>query len=189
MAVLQAKDIPNLISLARILLTVPVVLALLDHAYHWALLLFLVAGVSDGVDGLLAKRFHWQSRLGSLLDPLADKLLLVSSSLSLAWLGLLPVWLVAAVLLRDLIIVAGATYWNFRIGRLEAVPTIVSKINTFVQIVLVLTVVAEQALDILHDGVVPALVWITLATTVSSGIDYVWTWSKHAREVAPGARR
>jgi cardiolipin synthase (CMP-forming) len=186
---LQAKDIPNLISLARILLTVPVVLALLDHAFLWALLLFVAAGVSDGVDGFLAKRFHWQSRLGSLIDPLADKLLLVSSSISLAWMGLLPVWLVAAVLLRDLIIVSGATYWNFHFGRLEARPTVVSKINTFVQIVLVLTVVAEQALDILHEGVVPALVWITLATTVSSGIDYVWTWSKYAREVARSAKR
>ena len=185
---LQAKDIPNLISITRILLTVPVVLALLNRSFDWALLLFVLAGISDGVDGFLAKQFHWQSRLGSLLDPLADKLLLVSSSLCLAWLGLLPVWLVAAVMLRDLIIVTGATLWNFRIGRLQAEPTIVSKINTFVQIVLVLSVVADQALGILPAGVVPALVWITLATTVSSGIDYVWTWSKRAREAVNGIK-
>jgi len=185
---LQAKDIPNLISITRILLTVPVVLALLNCSFDWALLLFVLAGISDGVDGFLAKQFHWQSRLGSLLDPLADKLLLVSSSLCLAWLGLLPLWLVVAVMLRDLIIVTGATLWNFRIDRLQAEPTIVSKINTFVQILLVLSVLVQQALDILPVGVVSALVWITLATTVSSGIDYVWTWSKRAREAVNGTK-
>jgi cardiolipin synthase len=91
-------------------------------------------------------------------------------------------------MLRDLIIVTGATLWNFRIGQLQAEPTIVSKINTFVQIVLVLSVLVQQALGILPAGVVPALVWITLATTVSSGIDYVWIWSKRAREAVNGTK-
>lgn len=167
----------------HILLVVPVVFALLERDFALALGLFLLAGVSDGVDGFLAKRYHWQSRLGSLLDPLADKLLLVSSTLTLAWLGLLPWWLVAAVFLRDLIIVSGAVWWNFHISLLEAEPTTVSKINTFMQIVLVLAVVEEQLLGLLPAGTLMALIWVTLATTLTSGIDYVWNWSKRAREV------
>jgi cardiolipin synthase len=179
---LQARQIPNLITVLRILLVVPVVFALLERDFALALGLFLVAGISDGVDGFLAKRYHWQSRLGSLLDPLADKLLLVSSTLTLAWLGLLPWWLVAAVFLRDLIIVSGAVWWNFHVSLLEAEPTIVSKINTFMQIMLVLAVVEEQLVGLLPAGTLVALIWVTLATTLTSGIDYVWEWSKRARE-------
>lgn len=178
---LQPRDIPNLITLLRIVLVVPVVFALLEQAFALALGLFLLAGLSDGVDGFLAKQYHWQSRLGSLLDPLADKLLLVSSTLSLAWLGLLPWWLVAAVLLRDLVIVGGAVWWNFHVSLLEAEPTNISKINTFMQIVLVLAVVVEQVVSLLPEGTLMALTWVTLATTLTSGIDYVWEWSKRAR--------
>lgn len=183
---MRAKDIPNLITILRIVLTVPVIYALLQERFELALLLFVVAGVSDGVDGFLAKHFHWQSRLGSLLDPLADKLLLVSTTLCLAWLGLLPVWLVAAVLLRDFIIVVGAIWWNYNVSLLEAEPTVISKINTFVQIVLVVGVVAEQSFTLLPPGTLTALVWVTLATTVTSGIDYVWEWSKRAHEAVNG---
>jgi cardiolipin synthase len=178
---LQRRDIPNLITLLRMLLVVPVVYALLRQWFDLALLLFVLAGVSDGVDGFLAKHYGWQSRLGSLLDPLADKLLLVSATLSLAWLGLLPVWLVAAVLLRDLLIIGGALWWNFRVSRLQAEPTIISKINTFMQIVLVVGVVSEQAYPLLPPGSLNALVWVTLATTLTSGIDYVWAWSSKLR--------
>jgi cardiolipin synthase len=178
---LAPKDIPNLISLGRILLTMPVVLALVREDFQLALWLFLIAGISDGLDGFLAKHYQWQSRLGGLLDPLADKLLLISSALCLAWLGLLPFWLVAVILLRDLIIVGGAFFWNFFIGMLEARPTIISKINTFVQIALVLAVVSEQVFAWLPRGTLDALIWITLATTLTSGMDYVWEWSKRAR--------
>lgn len=186
---LQARDIPNLITIARIVLTLPVVVALIYRDFSLALTLFVVAGVSDGIDGFLAKQFHWQSRLGSLLDPIADKLLLVSSYLSLGWLGLLPPWLVAVVMLRDLIIVGGATFWSLRIGELEAEPTIVSKINTFMQIILVVSVVSDQALRLLPPGTIDAMVWITFATTLSSGIDYVWVWSRRAREATQRERK
>jgi cardiolipin synthase len=179
---IKANDIPNLITLGRVLLTLPVVWALISHRFDLALWLFVVAGLSDAIDGWLAKQFHWQSWLGSMLDPLADKLLLVSSFLSLAWLGLVPVWLVAVVFLRDLIIVAGALYWHFHIDSLTAEPTVVSKINTFVQIVLVVTVVAQAASFGWLRESVQALIWITLATTLLSGADYVWEWSRRARE-------
>ena len=181
---LHARDIPNVITIARILLTAPVVWALLTERFGLALILFIIAGVSDGVDGFLAKQFRWQSRLGSLLDPLADKLLLISSYFSLGWLGLMPWWLIGVIILRDLVIVGGAIYWDKRVKRLDAEPTIISKINTFVQIVLVVSVVTDLVWPMLPHGAIDALIWITFATTVSSGADYVWVWSKRAHDVS-----
>ncbi len=176
-----ARHIPNLLTLMRILLTAPVVVLLLHEEYRWSLLLFLVAGISDAVDGFLAKQFHWESWLGSVMDPLADKLLLVSSTLCLAWVGLLPIWLVAAVFLRDFLIIGGALYWHRHYQSFEAEPTVVSKINTFTQIVLVLVVVAQQGFALFPDSLAKGLVWFTLATTLTSGADYVWTWGRRAQ--------
>ncbi|MDE2089174.1 MAG: CDP-alcohol phosphatidyltransferase family protein, partial [Gammaproteobacteria bacterium] len=106
------RDLPNLISVLRMLLVLPVVALLMTEHYREALLLFGLAGLSDALDGFLAKRYGWTSRLGAVLDPLADKILLVSSYIALGWLRLLPLWLVAAVIVRDLVIVIGAAvYW------------------------------------------------------------------------------
>jgi cardiolipin synthase len=153
---------------------------LLEQRFDIALLLFVVSGISDGLDGYLAKRFHWQSSLGGLLDPLADKFLLVSSLLALGWLGLIPYWLVAIAILRDLVIVTGATIYHLRIKHLEAEPSLISKVNTVVQIVLVIAVVFDQALIALPVLVVSGLIWLTLATTLLSGFEYVLVWSKRA---------
>jgi cardiolipin synthase len=153
---------------------------LLEQRFDIALLLFVVSGISDGLDGFLAKRFHWQSPLGGLLDPLADKFLLVSSLLALGWLGLIPYWLVAIAILRDLVIVTGATIYHLRIKHLKAEPSLISKVNTVVQIVLVIAVVLDQALVGLPVMVIQGLIWLTLATTLLSGFDYVLVWSKRA---------
>ena len=105
---MRASEIPNIISILRILLVIPVIWLLLTDDFPSALWLFAIAGVSDALDGFLAKRYGWQSELGSLLDPLADKILLVSCYVVLGWLLLLPAWLVATVILRDVMIVVGA---------------------------------------------------------------------------------
>jgi cardiolipin synthase len=183
---LQRDDIPNLISVLRILLTVPVVWMLLTHRFDLALLLFAIAGISDGLDGFLAKHFGWQSRLGGLLDPLADKVLLISSYVCLALLGLIPLALMVLVIVRDLIIVTGALIYNFRIEELEAEPSVISKINTFAQIVLVLAVVLDQGLLALPDGVLTLLIWSVFVTTIASGVNYVWVWSRRARDHGNG---
>ncbi len=176
------RDLPNLISVLRIVLVVPVTLLLWQERFTEALYLFALAGFSDALDGYLAKRYGWTSWLGGLLDPLADKLLLVACYFTLGWLGLLPVWLVAAVLARDLIIVAGATAYHFWIARLEADPTLLSKLNTLAQIVLVLAVVFNQA--VVSTVLLPltdALVYIVACTTLLSGTWYVVSWSRRAR--------
>ncbi|MCB1758809.1 MAG: CDP-alcohol phosphatidyltransferase family protein [Gammaproteobacteria bacterium] len=183
---MQRDDIPNLISVLRILLTVPVVWMLLIHRFDLALLLFAIAGISDGLDGFLAKHFGWQSRLGGLLDPLADKVLLISSYVSLALLGLIPLALMVLVIVRDLIIVTGALIYNFRIEELDAEPSIISKVNTFAQIVLVLAVVLDRGLWALPERLLTLLVWSVFATTIASGVNYVWVWSRRARARSNG---
>lgn len=179
---MRAKDIPNLISVLRVFLTLPVVWALLVQDYTLALILFAVAGISDGVDGFLAKHFHWESRLGGMLDPLADKVLLVSSYLALGWLGLVPLWLVFVVIFRDLVIVVGAIAYHLRIAELEAEPRPMSKINTFFQILLVLLVVLNQDFPMLPLWQLQTMVLLVLATTVLSGFDYIWIWSRRASD-------
>ncbi len=177
---MNRRDIPNLLTVLRVFLTVPVIWALLQREFSWALLLFGVAGVSDGLDGYLAKRYGWESRLGSLLDPLADKALLVSSFLALGWLDLIPVWLVVLVILRDLVIVAGALVYHFQVEHLEAAPSPLSKLNTVTQILLVLAVVCAAGPLSLPEFVVETLIWATLVTTLASGASYVWIWSRKA---------
>jgi cardiolipin synthase len=178
--VIQPRDIPNLISVVRILLTIPVVYFLLERNYGAALILFTVAGVSDGLDGFLAKHYQWQSRLGGLLDPLADKLLLMSSFLVLSATGLVPVWLLMAAICRDLVILGGAMYYNFMIEEVQPAPSIASKLNTALQILLVILVMLNAGPLALPPGLIDALQWCLLATILVSGVHYVVVWSDKA---------
>ena len=177
---MKASDLPNIITFIRFLLLPPIVLLLLNHRYDAALLVFAVAGFSDALDGYLAKRFHWTSRLGALLDPLADKLMLVSAFVTLAWLGLIPPWLVGLIILRDVVIVTGAIVYHMRIEKLEAAPSVVSKLNTFAQILLILAVMFSQAVRHLPSFWMDVLIYTVLVTTLWSGFDYVWTWGRRA---------
>lgn len=179
---MNRRDIPNLISITRIFLSIPIVWMLLEQQFSIALMLFVVAGISDGLDGYLAKRNGWQSHLGGLLDPLADKVLLISSFLTLGLLGMIPLWLVLLVVLRDLVIVTGALVYNFRVVELEAAPSIISKVNTFTQIVLVLAVVLDNGLLGLPILLIEGLVWLVAITTIASGINYIWVWSHRAAD-------
>ena len=179
--VFSPRDLPNLISFLRLLAVMPVVLLLLEGQFGWALLLFAIAGLSDGLDGWLAKHYHWQSRLGGILDPLADKTLLVACFLVLGALKLIPIWLVIAAVGRDLVIVGGATLYHFRVEELKAAPIWASKLNTLVQIALVVTVIADAGPLPLPDGLIAFLTWACLVTILVSGIQYVWVWSGKAR--------
>ena len=176
------QDLPNVITLLRILAVVPLVWLLVSDRYSAALWLAFFAGLSDAVDGYLAKRYGWVTRIGGILDPLADKFLLVSCVIVLAMKGHLPVWLLWLVLGRDLMIVGGAAAYNSLIQRVEhAEPSLLSKLNTFLQIALVLLVLVELA-----NGWGLAWVWplvlITALTTVASGVHYVWYWGGKALE-------
>jgi len=178
---MRASDIPNLITVGRILLVPPIAWVVIQQHFLLALTLFFVAGVSDAADGFLAKYYGWTSRLGALLDPLADKFLLVTSYLALTWIGLLPLWLLVLVVVRDVVIVSGAVVYNFHIERLEAEPTLISKLNTLLQILLVLLVIVHQATGWGDSGWIEMLIYAVAVTVVWSGIDYVITWSRRAR--------
>jgi len=174
--------IPNAICIARILLIVPLVTALFDGAYTIALVLIVAAGLSDGLDGFLARTFDWRTRLGSLLDPAADKLLVVSTFLSLTALDLVPLGLTVIVVLRDVVIVSGALAYQRVAGKLEGEPTLISRLNTVCQLTFIV-------LTIMHaEWQQPAAIWLTLLgamvvfTSITSGLTYVLIWSRRARQ-------
>lgn len=140
---MKLRYIPNLICVARILLVAPIIWSLLEGRFDLALLLIFIAGVSDAVDGYLARRFDWRTRLGGLLDPAADKLLMLSLFLTLSWLGLVPIWFTAIVIGRDVIIVAGIVTYQALVEPVHGNPTLASKLNTLLQIVFALLVIAH----------------------------------------------
>ena len=179
---MKARDIPNIITALRFLLVPPVIILLLQERFTAALIVFGVAGLSDWLDGFLARRFDWRSRLGGIMDPLADKLLVVSSFVTLGWLGLIPAWLVLLVILRDLVIIAGATFYHMRIEQFDAEPSVASKLNTAAQVLLVLAVLYSSGIQALPVMLMDVLLYGVLVTTLWSGFDYVWTWGRRAMQ-------
>lgn len=174
------RDIPNLISCFRIVLVAPVVWAMLQFDFRLALLLFAIAGISDGLDGFLAKHFQWQSRLGSILDPIADKLLLVACFATLSYLQLLPWWLFWLVIGRDLLIIAGALTYHRLLGEFELKPLWSSKINTLLQILLVLLVMVQAQWFPQLDEIKTIGIWLVVASVINSGSEYVLVWGMNA---------
>lgn len=126
----HASHIPNGIYVIQILLVIPIVISLRSEDFLLALVLILIAGLSDALDGYLARRFDWRTRLGGLLDPLADKLLVVTVIVTLTFMDLTPVWLACVIIGRDLIIVTGAIFYHYLIGPVPPEPTFISKVNT-----------------------------------------------------------
>jgi cardiolipin synthase len=173
--------LPNAISLMRIALVAPILMLILQGSFGWALALFWLAGFSDGVDGYLAKRFNWHTRLGALLDPIADKLLVAGLFITLAYTGDIPVWLAATVIMRDVVIVAGAMAYNFLVRPVQGEPTRVSKLNTALQLLFLLFVISRAGFGWPQEISITVLGASVLITVVISGLDYVWSWSRRAR--------
>ena len=174
------RHIPNIISVIRILLVVPIAIALARLQLSLAALLFFIGAASDGADGYLARRFGWQSELGGVLDPIADKLLLATAFVTLAYLKLVPLWLMAAAVGRDVIIVAGAIAYRTLIGPLTAHPSLISKINTLCQAAYILTVLSRAKFAEPPEWVASWLGALVFATVIVSGIDYVLVYGKRA---------
>ncbi len=133
---MRVSNIPNLICLARIVLVIPIVRSLWQEQFLLSLLLIIIAGLSDILDGYLAKKNNWRSYLGAVLDPAADKILLVSLFLTLQSMGLIPLWLTLTVIARDLMIVFGLSLYRYFVGVPEPKPTRISKFNTTLQLAL-----------------------------------------------------
>ena len=179
------RHLPNLICLIRLALIWPILTSLRASEYRMALALFIIAAASDGVDGYLAKRFNWTSELGKFLDPLADKLLLVTVFVEAAWLGLVPWWLTAAVVARDVMIGLGAVIFRLWFGPLHGRPTRFSKVNTGAQLLYVTLVLLNAAFGVPPREVLAALALVTLATTVLSGLHYLQLFTRRAWNQPP----
>ena len=174
------RHLPNLICLARIALLWPILTALAHHSYGTAAVCFAIAGVSDLLDGWLAKRFGWSSELGKWLDPAADKCLLVTVFVVAAWAGLVPRWLTAVVVARDVMIALGALTYLAWLGPLEGRPTFASKLNTLVQLAYLLGVMMFKAIGFPPVELLMLGTIVTLVTTVMSGLGYVIEYTRRA---------
>ncbi|MBK6672089.1 MAG: CDP-alcohol phosphatidyltransferase family protein [Proteobacteria bacterium] len=182
------RHLPNIICLVRIALIVPLLQAMVAGEQALILVLFSIVAVSDALDGYLAKRFQWTSDLGRVLDPLADKLLLVSVFITAAWLDIAPWWVATVAVTRDLVIGVGALVFRLWFGPLRGRPTIISKINTGMQILYLLALILASSIQIPPREVLDALAVVMVLTTVASGVDYVSRFLKRAFAHAAAAR-
>ena len=178
------RQIPNVISTIRILLVAPIAVALAHHRLGVAAALFGTAALSDAADGWLAKRYGWRSELGLVLDPAADKLLLTTVFVTLAYLKLVPLWLMAAAVARDVIIVLGALIYRYLFGPLSIRPSIVSKLNTLCQAVFIMAVVGRAEFTVPPAPLVMWLGALVFVTVAVSGIDYVLIYGRRALGLA-----
>jgi cardiolipin synthase len=171
-------NLPNIITLGRLLL-VPLAIWLILSGEYWAAFwTFVFAGFSDAVDGFIAKRFNLRTQLGALLDPVADKALLVSVYVTLGVSGHLPTWLVILVVFRDLMIVGGFVLVQLLVQKVPWEPLIISKINTALQIILAAVTLARLGFDVEDHGVVTLLVFAVATTTILSGAAYLLRWAR-----------
>jgi cardiolipin synthase len=179
-------SIPNLITLARILLVPVVVWAITSGAMKTAFLLFLAAGVSDAVDGFLAKRFGMQTELGAYLDPLADKAMIVSIYVALGFVNVIPRWLVILVVSRDIMIVS-AVMLSWLVGRPVAIKALaISKANTVAQIVLALLALASQAFVFDAEPILTLTMALVTVLTLLSIAFYLAAWVRHMNAAESG---
>ena len=174
------RHLPNAITGLRFALVPLLVALLLRDRYQAAFAVFALQALSDLADGFIARRWNLRTRFGAIADPLADKLTMLSTALALAAQSLIPVWLVAAIAARDLLIVCGAIAYHFVVGRYEMAPLWLSKINTAVEFAALAAVLGDAAGLIEVEALLAALYALLLATLVGSAAQYVWVWGRRA---------
>ena len=172
--------LPNLLSLARLAMVPWLIILLNQQEFAWSLVVFLVAGASDALDGFIAKRFNAQTDLGAILDPLADKALLVSCYIMLSVGEHLPFWLMVVVVFRDAVIVGGYMVMVLSFGSVKMHPLIISKANTVSQISYVVVLLTALSWSIDLSLVLAILSLLVLITSVVSGSMYVYIWALKA---------
>jgi cardiolipin synthase (CMP-forming) len=174
------RHVPNALTLLRILLIPVLVVLLLRQKYEAAFAVFFFSAVSDFADGAIARRWNVRTRFGAIADPLADKMTMLAVTLALAAQALLPVWLAAAIVIRDLVIIAGAVAYHYLVGRYDMAPILASKLNTALQFLVLAVVLGNAAGIVGADAALPALNRLLLATILASGAQYVWVWARKA---------
>lgn len=171
---MKLSYLPNIVTGFRILLLVPFMYTLLHGQYVATFYIFVIAGFSDGLDGWLARRFNWQSRLGGFMDPLSDKLFVSISYLTLGWLHQIPWWLVYIVLTRDVVIVCAVGLWQCLVGPVEFKPTFLSKTNTVLQGFVIFTALFQMAYFAIPVWLFNSLLIVITSTTCASLLHYLY---------------
>jgi cardiolipin synthase len=168
-------NIPNLLSLTRIILVPVFVIFLIQDKYYNALITFIIAGLTDALDGTMARLLNAQTKLGSYLDPIADKLLLTTSFVILAILGIVPSWLTVIVISRDFIILLGIAILSLMSINFEIKPALIGKITTTLQIGTIFLVLLYKAFthNLSYNCILTLFFWLTAAFTIVSGVVYI----------------
>ena len=170
-------NVPNALTILRVLLVPGFIILLMDRHHGWALFFFVTAGITDGLDGLIARITHQRSTVGAYLDPIADKLLLTSAFVTLAILGLIPNWLAVLVITRDVIISLGFVLLVLIDRKPEIKPSTLSKINTVLQVLTIAIVLYAE----MHASLVmlaPLVVKVTACTTILTGLHYIYVGTR-----------
>lgn len=172
------KYIPNLLTVLRIVLVIPCALFLLFDYYKAAISIFMIASVTDGFDGLIARKLSCQTALGAILDPIADKILVVALFSVMTIKGLIPTWFASLVIVREFVLLGGAAFYRCLFGPIIFIPTMLSKINTCLLLLLLLLALL-QGMEVIYNPVLNNyLLGLIVFTSVYSGIDYILKWSK-----------
>lgn len=174
------RYLPNLITGLRFFLVPPALFFLLVENYRLAFYIFLIASFSDGVDGILARYYGWTSRIGALLDPVADKLLLMGSFIMLTWISHIPTWITFITVGRDLWIMLGALSYSFWIGPFDYKPLRVSKWNTGLQLLFVLCLLVHLGFWVFPKWWLEGIAVLMCCTTFVSFVQYTWIWGQRS---------
>ncbi|MBF0414930.1 MAG: CDP-alcohol phosphatidyltransferase family protein [Magnetococcales bacterium] len=175
-------NIPNFLSFVRIF-SVPVFIwMVLNHHHSWALILFITAAFTDALDGFLAKKLNQITEIGKFLDPIADKVLLISSFVTLTINGLIPLWITLIVVTRDMVIIIGAVVFQVLTGTLRIEPLSISKINTLLQILFIIVVLYGD-LFVQPSWIFSVILSMVTVTTILSGVSYILIWTRKAVEI------
>jgi len=174
----QLRHIPNAITITRLVLVLPIAVFIAEEKFLMALILFTVSGLSDGLDGFLARRYGWVSAFGRLIDPLADKLMMMTTTIVLGLLGHFPMMLVLLIVAKDVAILGGVFSYTSLAGFPKIQPNLLGKVTTATQIVLLVAVL----INLSFPGALPenfyfAWFWVVAVMTGFDGISYLWLWS------------
>ena len=177
------RHIPNAITIARLVLVLPIAFLIFEESYLAALVLFTLSGLSDGLDGFLARRYDWVSTFGKLIDPLADKLMMITTTIVLGVLGHFPPMLMLLIVVKDLSILGGVFSYTALAGFPKIQPNLLGKVTTATQIVLLGSVLLALGYpDSLPEAFFTVWFWVVAVMTISDGVLYLWIWTDRLAE-------
>jgi cardiolipin synthase (CMP-forming) len=177
---MQLKHLPNIITCLRILFIIPLLATISMRHFELAFYLLVIAGISDGLDGFLARHFNWRSQFGSIADPMADKLLLVGTLIVLGTLGEIPWWLITVIIGKDIWVSVGALTYYCVLGPFDIIPNFAGKCSTVFQLMLIGAILLGLGIYPMPQLLIQILMGLVLLTCVLSFVEYTWIWAKRA---------